>query len=68
MKQFVAILDTPGGHVCACFALIVMGAALHRMGTPKSEDVLPFALGILARSMLGQNGRGAGVTEGNPKP
>jgi len=37
--------------------LIVLGAALWLLKVPKGEDLIPFATGVLARSMIGkQNG------------
>ena len=46
--------DRPGGHILICMALIAMGAALYKIGIPNSEYLITFALGVLARSMMGQ--------------
>ncbi len=37
-------------------ALIVLGAALWLLKVPKGEDLIPFALGVLGRSMIGKQG------------
>ena len=47
------MLDRPAGHIVVCLALIVMGATFSKLGIPKAEDLIIFALGALGRSMLG---------------
>jgi len=34
--------------------LIALGAGLWTLKVPKGEDLIPFALGVLARSMIGK--------------
>jgi hypothetical protein len=34
--------------------LTVAGAVLWRLKVPKAEDLIPFATGVLARSMVGK--------------
>ncbi len=46
-------LEREAGHVLIGLGLIVIGYALWRAGMPKSEDLTPFALGLIARSMIG---------------
>ncbi len=62
MKNFVAQLDTPGGHCIVCFALLFVGAIFWKLGVPKGDDIVVFSLGVLGRSMVGQNGKGAGIS------
>ena len=47
-------LDSPGGHIAVCVALILIGMAAAVAKVPKVEDVVIFALGALGRSMLGE--------------
>jgi len=71
VKAFLANLDSAGGHVCVCFALLAVGAIFFKAGVPKGEDLIVASLAIMGRSMLGQNGKGAGIPpiiEGNPQP
>ena len=37
-----------------CLILIAMGAGLWLLKVPKGEDLIPFALGVLGRSMIGR--------------
>ena len=46
-------LEREAGHVLIGLGLILIGWALWRAGMPKSEDLTPFALGLIARSMIG---------------
>lgn len=52
MDRWIALLERQGGHIAIGVLLIFVGALLHRLGVPKAEDVLPFALGVIARSMV----------------
>lgn len=45
-------LETEGGQILAAFFLLILGAVFVRLHIPKAEDVLPFALGLLSRSMM----------------
>ena len=47
-------LEREAGHVVVCLILIVMGAGLWMFKVPKGEDLIPFALGVLGRSMVGR--------------
>ena len=47
-------LEREAGHVTVSLALIVLGAALYLLRVPKGEDLIPFALGVLGRSMIGR--------------
>ena len=59
LKDFLAILDTPGGHMLVCATLVAAGIGCVALRLDVSKDVLVvFALGVLGRSMLGQNGKG----------
>jgi len=48
------VLEREAGHVVVCLVLIAMGAGLWMLKVPKSEDLIPFALGVLGRSMIGR--------------
>ncbi|MGO9896522.1 MAG: hypothetical protein ACLPX8_20165 [Bryobacteraceae bacterium] len=53
----IADLEREAGHIVVSLILIVLGAALWLLKVPKGEDLIPFATGVLARSMIGkQNG------------
>lgn len=45
-------LDSNGGHILVCVLLLLLGAAFYLGHVPKSEDVIVFSLGVLARSMM----------------
>ena len=47
-------LEREAGHLVVCLILIVMGAGLWMLKVPKGEDLVPFALGVLGRSMIGR--------------
>jgi hypothetical protein len=47
-------LEREAGHVVVCLILIAMGAGLWLLKVPKGEDLIPFALGVLGRSMIGR--------------
>ena len=46
-ERFLDSLDTPGGHICMLFALLLFGAAGARMGVPKGEDIVLGSFGAL---------------------
>lgn len=54
MQKAIELLERQGGHIAVGVILIFVGALLHKLGVPKAEDVLPFALGVIARSMVGE--------------
>ena len=41
-------------HVVISLVLILIGAGLWFLKVPKAEDLIPFAPGVLARSMIGR--------------
>jgi hypothetical protein len=51
LDRLAASLEREAGHICVAFLLIGVGFALWRVGMPKTDDILPFALGLLSRSM-----------------
>ena len=48
------ILEREAGHILVSLVLIILGAALWLLKVPKGEDLIPFALGVLGRSMIGR--------------
>jgi hypothetical protein len=52
--QISAFLEREAGHVVISLTLIAVGAILWKVGVPKGEDLIPFALGVLGRSMIGK--------------
>lgn len=59
--RLCAALDTPGGHIIIGVGVILIGGAFLKVGIPEGKDLILFASGALMRSMLGQNGKGAGI-------
>jgi hypothetical protein len=51
--QVAEFLEREAGHVLVGLALIGIGALLWKCQVPKAEDLVPFALGVIARSMVG---------------
>ena len=47
-------LEREAGHVVVSLVLIAIGAGLWMLKVPKGEDLIPFALGVLGRSMIGR--------------
>jgi hypothetical protein len=47
-------VEREAGHVVVSLILIAIGAALWVLKVPKGEDLIPFALGVLGRSMIGK--------------
>jgi len=47
-------LDTPGGHIVICIALLGVAALFVKLNVPPEHPVVVFALGVLARSMMGK--------------
>jgi len=50
--SWIETLERQAGHIIVGVLLLLIGAALWKLGVPKAEDVLPFALGVIARSMV----------------
>ena len=48
----IEALERQAGHIVVGIILILLGAILWRIGVPKSDEILPFALGVIARSMV----------------
>ena len=55
MAKVAEFLEREAGHVVVSLLLIGLGAALWILKVPKGEDLIPFATGVLARSMVGRN-------------
>jgi hypothetical protein len=53
MDRFATLVEREAGHVVVSLVLVVFGAGLWMLKVPKGEDLVPFALGILGRSMIG---------------
>ena len=49
-----AFIEREAGHVVISLVLILIGAGLWFFKVPKAEDLIPFATGVLARSMIGR--------------
>lgn len=49
--KYLDILERQAGHIVVSIVLMAVGAILWKLNVPKAEDVLPFAMGVLARSM-----------------
>ena len=49
------LFEREAGHVAVSLILIVLGAGLWLLKVPKGEDLIPFALGVLGRSMVGKS-------------
>jgi len=54
MQRLCEAMEREAGHVLVSLILIAMGAALWFLKVPKGEDLIPFALGVLGRSMVGK--------------
>lgn len=57
LQRFVDSFDTHGGHIIVCSFLLVLGAVFIKLQIPKGDDIIVFALGVLARSMYGSTER-----------
>ena len=56
MARIVEFLEREAGHVVVSLVLIAVGAVLWFFKIPKGEELIPFALGVLGRSMIGKQG------------
>jgi hypothetical protein len=54
MDRLATLVEREAGHVVVSLLLIAFGAGLWVLKVPKSEDLIPFALGVLGRSMIGK--------------
>ena len=59
MERLCQFLEREAGHVVVSLILIALGAGLWLLKVPKGEDLIPFATGVLARSMIGTKNRSA---------
>ncbi|HZT32780.1 MAG TPA: hypothetical protein VE999_01605 [Gemmataceae bacterium] len=55
MQRVVELVEREAGHVLVSLVLIILGALLWLLKVPKGEDLIPFALGVLGRSMVGKS-------------
>jgi hypothetical protein len=53
VQRIAEFLEREAGHVVVSLVLIALGAGLWTLKVPKGEDLIPFALGVLGRSMIG---------------
>lgn len=54
MSSVIDFLDRPGGHITVCLLLIFAGGVFYQIGQPaEGHDLIIFATGVLARSMMG---------------
>ncbi len=56
-SRLAIFLEREAGHIVVSMLLIVLAAALWLLKVPKAEDLIPFATGVLARSMIGTGNR-----------
>jgi hypothetical protein len=54
MPRLADYVEREAGHITVSLILIALGAVLYRLNVPKGEDLIPFALGVLGRSMIGR--------------
>jgi len=54
LERLASCVEREAGHVVVSLLLIAIGAGLYFLKVPKGEDLIPFALGVLGRSMLGK--------------
>jgi hypothetical protein len=50
----MATMDTPGGHILVCLAVIFIGAAFYFFKVPKGEDLIMMASGALFMAVRGK--------------
>ena len=53
MNRAAELIEREAGHVLVSLILIAVGAIFWMFKVPKGEDLIPFALGVLGRSMIG---------------
>ena len=56
LERIAKSMEREAGHVVVSLLLIAIGAGLYLLKVPKGEDLIPFALGVMGRSMLGKRG------------
>ena len=57
MRNFIQMIDTPGGHIVVCIILIFVGAGLWKLGMPKGDDLIVGATGVLFAAMWGDGSK-----------
>lgn len=58
LESLAAFVEREAGHIVLCvFLIAVVAPILLAARVPKADDVLPFALGMLGRSMIGGRGK-----------
>ncbi len=63
MKDFFAAIDTPGGHMVVCIALIVLGFFAHKEGlTLQGDTLITSASAAIFFAMKGNNGGRVTIT------
>lgn len=45
------LLERQAGHILVGLALVAMSIPFHFLQVPKGDDLIPFGLGVMARSM-----------------
>lgn len=45
--------DSPSGHIVLMFTLVLVGLTAARLNMAQGNEIITFALGAMARSMLG---------------
>jgi hypothetical protein len=57
MRNFIQLIDTPGGHILICVLLIFIGAGMWKMGMPKSDELIVGATAVIFAAMRGDGGK-----------
>lgn len=52
----LAALDTPGGHIVICFALMGLACGMYHGKMPEYKEVLTGSLAVLFAAMRGRGG------------
>lgn len=69
LKNFFAELDTPGGHIIVCFAIMLVGATMHWIGVMDiGRDLIVGAAAAIYGAMKGRNGSSFFPPASNKKP
>lgn len=51
--RFTEALDTPGGHMIACFVAILLGVGMMKIGVAEGKELISVASGALFMAMRG---------------
>jgi len=73
LKEFLAAIDTPGGHMIQMQMLILFGFGVLIANPPTTagalaHDLVVGAIGVLFGSMKGQNGGRVTISDPRAKP